>query len=104
AWRGRSRRGGALRLGRRGQAVRGACRAAPRAAQGGAPTLGPAHAEGRRMRRILAVHPSDELYGADRVLLQSVQVLERLGRVRVWLPDDVEYAERLLTRELSRAA
>jgi glycosyltransferase involved in cell wall biosynthesis len=56
------------------------------------------------MRRILAVHPSDELYGADRVLLQSVQVLERLGRVRVWLPDDVEYAERLLTRELSRAA
>lgn len=56
------------------------------------------------MKRILAVHPSDELYGADRVLLQAVQVLERLGRVNVWLPDDVEYRERLLTRELTRAA
>lgn len=53
------------------------------------------------MNRILAVHPSDELYGADRVLLQSVEVLERRGRVRVWLPSDIAYASRLLSRELA---
>lgn len=53
------------------------------------------------MNRILAVHPSDELYGADRVLLQSVEVLERRGRVRVWLPNDLAYASRQLSRELA---
>ncbi len=53
------------------------------------------------MNRILAVHPSDELYGADRVLLEAVGVLGRRGPVTVWLPDDVEYPERALTRRLS---
>lgn len=53
------------------------------------------------MRDILAVHPSDELYGADRVLLQVVEVLERRGDVRVWLPADVDYGSRPLSRELA---
>lgn len=55
------------------------------------------------MRRILAVHPSDELYGADRVLLDAVDVLGRRGPVAVWLPDDVDYPERRLTRRISSA-
>lgn len=53
------------------------------------------------MKRILAVHPSDELYGADRVLLEAVGVLGRRGHVAVWLADDVDYPDRLLSRRLS---
>lgn len=54
------------------------------------------------MTEILAVHPSDELYGADRVLLQVVDVLARRGDVHVWLPGDVEYGQRLLSDALGR--
>ena len=55
------------------------------------------------MRRILAVHPSDEIYGADRVLLDAVDVLGRRGPVAVWLPDDVEFPDRHLSRRLGAA-
>ena len=55
------------------------------------------------MRRILAVHPSDEFYGADRVLFDAVDVLGRRGPVAVWLPDDVEYPERRLSQRLAGA-
>lgn len=55
------------------------------------------------MRRILAVHPSDEMYGADRVLLDAVDVLGRRGPVAVWLPDDVDYPGRALSRRLAAA-
>ncbi len=52
--------------------------------------------------RVLFVHPSDELYGSDRVLLE---VLRRLDRARfvpsVLVSTDVPYAGRL-TRRLSR--
>lgn len=55
------------------------------------------------MRRILAVHPSDELYGADRIMLEAASVLGRRGPVTVWLPDDVDYPDRPLTRRLADA-
>ncbi|SFA95568.1 glycosyltransferase family 4 protein [Cellulomonas marina] len=55
------------------------------------------------------VHPSDELYGADRVLVEAVSVLEEAGggpsrgaEVRVLLPRDVTYPEQRLTNELRR--
>lgn len=38
--------------------------------------------------RVLFLHPSDELYGSDRVLLQVIQAL-RGAELRVLLPDDV---------------
>ncbi|WP_162242653.1 glycosyltransferase family 4 protein [Cellulomonas sp. Leaf395] len=51
--------------------------------------------------RIVVVHPSDELYGADRVLLEVTEILERRGQVRVLLPRDVDYPEHLLTGALA---
>ena len=59
-------------------------------------------ASGPGRRRLLVVHPSDELYGADRVLLASVQALAERYAVTVWLADDVDYPRRLLTQRLSR--
>lgn len=53
------------------------------------------------MRRILALHPSDELYGADRVLLDAVDVLARRGQVTVWLADDLPYPGRPLSARLA---
>lgn len=48
--------------------------------------------------RVLIIHPSDELYGADRVLLESVRALTAAGNdVTVWLPQDVFYPERKLS-------
>ncbi len=49
---------------------------------------------------IVFVHPSDEMYGADRVLLNSVGALSKSNRVEVWLPVDVSYPERLLSARL----
>src|SRR5581483_2909815 len=50
---------------------------------------------------ILFVHPADELYGADRVLLEVLKCVNP-GRATVWLPDDVDYPKQLLSRELRR--
>lgn len=52
------------------------------------------------MSAVVVLHPSDELYGADRVLLASVDALAAIGPVQVWLPDDVDYPERALSRRL----
>lgn len=49
--------------------------------------------------RIVVLHPSDELYGADKVLLQIVQALEG-HELEIWLPDDVDYPEAALSRLL----
>lgn len=49
---------------------------------------------------MLVVHPSDELYGADRVLLEVVATRPDGMRMVVWLPDDLEYPHRALTRQL----
>lgn len=51
--------------------------------------------------RLLIVHPSNELYGSDRVLLESVRVLQRSWSIEVWLPTDVNYPDRLLSAALS---
>jgi glycosyltransferase involved in cell wall biosynthesis len=49
---------------------------------------------------ILVMHPSDELYGADRVLLAVVDRMLQQQQVVVWLPTDVDYPGRRLSREL----
>lgn len=54
----------------------------------------------RETHSIVFLHPSDELYGADRVLLELVEAVPPGSCVSVWLPNDMEYGERLLTREL----
>ena len=51
---------------------------------------------------ILVLHPSDELYGADRVLLETVKALSTHDEVEVWLPTDLEYARQGLSAELDR--
>lgn len=51
---------------------------------------------------ILVLHPSDELYGADRVLLETVKTLSTNDEVEVWLPTDVDYARHGLSSELDR--
>lgn len=55
----------------------------------------------RRQPRVLVLHPSDELYGADRVVLQMVKALSEGGaRLHVALPTDVEYPDHRLCRAL----
>ncbi|RIK35814.1 MAG: glycosyl transferase family 1 [Chloroflexi bacterium] len=46
-------------------------------------------------RTLLFVHPSDELYGADRVLLEIVRGLRPDDRALVVLPTDIAYAGEL---------
>jgi glycosyltransferase involved in cell wall biosynthesis len=50
---------------------------------------------------ILVLHPSDELYGADRVLLETIPDLQRHEEVRVWLPTDLDYPHRPLSAALA---
>jgi glycosyltransferase involved in cell wall biosynthesis len=51
---------------------------------------------------IAVLHPSDELYGADRVLLAVVDRLLVDGHaVAVLIPDDLDYPERLLSATLA---
>ncbi|CAN3700954.1 D-inositol-3-phosphate glycosyltransferase [Microbacterium sp. MM2322] len=56
-----------------------------------------------RRRRAIVIHPSDEMYGADRVLLEVLRTVPRDLDVEVWLPTDVDYPERQLTRALQDA-
>ncbi len=53
---------------------------------------------------IVVLHPSDELYGADRVLLSVVEQIRYNHQVEVWLPTDLEYPARSLSRLLSERA
>jgi glycosyltransferase involved in cell wall biosynthesis len=48
----------------------------------------------------LLVHPSDEMYGADRVLLEVVDALGASSVTGCWLPTDVAYPKRLLSNAL----
>jgi len=50
--------------------------------------------------RVLIVHPSDELYGADKVILEVVAALPVTCVVEVWLPKDVNYPGHLLSKAL----
>ena len=51
---------------------------------------------------IVVLHPSDELYGADRVLLSLVERLQTRDHVEVWLPTDVDYPEKALSSQLAQ--
>ncbi|TDX78345.1 glycosyltransferase involved in cell wall biosynthesis [Rathayibacter sp. PhB151] len=51
-------------------------------------------------RTILFLHPSDETYGADRVLLEALRAVPEDVTAEVWLPDDLDYPARPLTRLL----
>jgi glycosyltransferase involved in cell wall biosynthesis len=65
-------------------------------------------------RRVLVVHSSDEMYGADRILLQVVAGIREIGtessaspgaapvEVVVWLPDDLTHGPTPLCHELER--
>ncbi len=54
--------------------------------------------------RVVVVHSSDELYGADRMLLEIVEALTTLVRaeVEVWLPVDLPHGPTPLCHELER--
>ncbi|WP_136585966.1 glycosyltransferase family 4 protein [Microbacterium hydrothermale] len=52
-------------------------------------------------RRAIVIHPSDEMYGADRVLLEVLRTVPEDLDLEVWLPTDIEYPERELSRSLS---
>lgn len=54
-----------------------------------------------RRRRGIVVHPSDEMYGADRVLLEVVRTVPDDLDLEVWLPTDIDYPERQLSRALA---
>lgn len=54
-------------------------------------------------RRCIVIHPSDEMYGADRVLLEVLRTAPSDLDVEVWLPTDVDYPERELSRALRDA-
>ncbi|MEV7873732.1 glycosyltransferase family 4 protein [Microbacterium sp. NPDC089188] len=52
-------------------------------------------------RRAIVIHPSDEMYGADRVLLEVLRTVPDDLDLEVWLPTDVDYPERELSSALS---
>ncbi len=56
----------------------------------------------RRRLRVLVVHPSDELYGADRVLLEVLRTAPAEADIEVWLPTDLDYPRRELSTELKK--
>lgn len=62
-------------------------------------------AQGRSTQRpILIIHSSDDMYGADRMVLEVIGALtpaER-DRVLVWLPTDYEHGEKPLCTQLDR--
>lgn len=53
-------------------------------------------------RRCIVLHPSDEMYGADRVLLEVLRTAPDDLDLEVWLPTDVDYPERELSRALEK--
>ncbi len=63
-----------------------------------------------RTRRVLIVHSSDEMYGADRILLQVAAGMREIAGpqdarsvdVEVWLPDDITHGPTPLCEELAR--
>lgn len=47
--------------------------------------------------KIVFLHPSDELYGADKVLVELTNAVPIEWEIEVWLPTDVTYPERRLS-------
>lgn len=54
------------------------------------------------MTKMLFIHSSDEMYGADRMLLEFVEALPDGVSAEVWLPNDLQHVERAVCRELLR--
>lgn len=53
--------------------------------------------------KILFVHPSNEMYGADKVLLEVIDAIMGEGKeIEVWLPIDVKYPSNLLGLALEK--
>jgi glycosyltransferase involved in cell wall biosynthesis len=55
----------------------------------------------QKRSRAVFLHSSDELYGADRMLLAMLQPAERLFDLEVWLPVDLEHPANPLCHELA---
>jgi glycosyltransferase involved in cell wall biosynthesis len=51
---------------------------------------------------LIFIHPSDELYGADRMLLELLQAVPSGMGVEVWLPTDLVHVQEPLCLELER--
>ena len=58
----------------------------------------------RPLRRLVFLHSSDELYGADRMLLEMLGSIAADVEVEVWVPNDLAHPpdDRSLCRELTR--
>lgn len=54
-----------------------------------------------RFKRIIVIHPSDEMYGADKVLLEALRTVPADSTLEVWLPTDVDYPRRELSAALT---
>lgn len=52
------------------------------------------------MRRLIFLHSSDELYGADRMLIEMVAAASTVASVEVWLPNDLAHPAAPLCAEL----
>jgi len=50
----------------------------------------------------VVIHPSDEFYGADRVLLEALSTVPPGIDLEVWLPTDVAYPDKLLSKALKK--
>lgn len=55
---------------------------------------------GQKPTRIVVIHPSDEMYGADKVLLEALRTAPADAKLEVWLPTDVDYPRRELSAAL----
>lgn len=51
-------------------------------------------------KKVIAVHPSDELYGADRVFLEAIKTVPKGIELEVWLPTDIVYPNHQLSQLL----
>lgn len=51
---------------------------------------------------LIFLHPSDEMYGADRMLLEMLKAVADDMRVQVWLPNDLKHPASALCDELAR--
>lgn len=54
----------------------------------------------RRRKKLVALHPSDEMYGADKVFLETLTEIPSDWDVEVWLPTDVDYPRNELSTAL----
>lgn len=55
----------------------------------------------QKQSRAVFLHSSDELYGADRMLLEMLEPAQRLFDIQVWLPVDLEHPANPLCHELT---